>query len=102
MRSMSEVPKMRQYLRTADSGRETRSRLDASSTMSVGLMAGAAFLENAGDHLIERRILDAHVDDRVLIENDAEHFRDPATVATQIDGRPRPTCRFAEALPPVR
>src|SRR5262245_25213248 len=114
MRSMSEVPKMRQYLRRARSAerrapgalrsalRAPRSALRASLGMTIGLMAGMSLFEHAGDHLIQGRIMDAHVDHGVLIKDDAKRFGHPAALHPESDCRPFPVGDLAESFEPIR
>ena len=48
----------------------------------------AAFLEDAGDHLIQRRILHAHVHHGVAIENRGQHLGTRAAIDLQFGDRP--------------
>src|SRR5438876_1096204 len=49
---------------------------------------GVGLLEDAGDDLVERRVLHAHVNHGVVVEDGGEHLGDPAAVHLQIDDRP--------------
>src|SRR4051812_8363432 len=72
MRSMSETRRIFVYLRSVHRTRP------ASVCVMVGLVASASLLEDMGDHLVQRRILNAHVHDGVAVEDDAQHLRHPA------------------------
>src|SRR5205807_10415077 len=99
---MSDTRKILPYLRMPRSKREpaagawrasTICKLSGSWTarsagLLIGVMAGAGLLENAGDDLVQRRILNAHVDDRVAIEDGAEHLAHAGALHLEIDHRP--------------
>src|SRR5215472_7085375 len=94
---MSETRKMFAYLRTAQPGARAGGPCPGAASASNGFMAYPALLEDARDHLVERRVLDAHVDDGVAIEDLAEHLGDPGAVHLQVDDRPLPVGDLAVA-----
>src|SRR5436189_5943325 len=98
MRSMSDTRRMFQYFLTE----RRMPRTGRSATDMLHLRRDAALLENAGDDLIERRVLHAHVDDGIAVEDDAEHLGDPRAVHLQVGGGPFPAGHFAELFQVVR
>src|SRR5690242_19599974 len=68
------------YLRT---GLTERAGALAGLTVVPSIEAGLALHEDVRDDLVERRVLHAHVDDRVLPEDRREHVRDPAAFDAQ-------------------
>src|ERR1051326_5872874 len=96
MRSMSEMRKILPYFRNA---RVNLAAGDSRSTAGVsGFMLLPSLLEYAGDDLVQRRILNANVDDFVPVENGAEHVTDLAPLHLQIRHRPLPAGHVAEAV----
>src|SRR5438874_6530833 len=112
MRSMSDTRRMFQYFLTPEKGDAARfdpARSNASKRAAspfsgdmLHLRCDPALLENAGDDLIERRVLHAHVNNGVTIKDDAEHLGDTRAVHLQIGGRPFPAGHFAELFQVVR
>src|SRR4051812_3047594 len=96
MRSMRDARRMFQYLRTERTVRHAAGGGAASTRLMTDLLARVALLENAGDHLVERRILDTHVHHGVAVEDDAEHFRHTAAIDFQVGGRSFATGHFTE------
>src|SRR5437899_1576789 len=96
MRSTSEMRKILRYFRRlASAGREPPDGGTKAGDLRPPLaempgesdtlfMASAALFENAGDHLVQGRVLHAHVHDRVLVENQSEHLGNPAAIHFQI------------------
>src|ERR1700676_5085522 len=83
MRSIKEARKIFHYVGRGggspgrDGGEnpgEGHRRTIAGAAVSDGFMASVGLLEETCDHLIERRILNAHVDYRVLVEDGAKDF----------------------------
>src|SRR6266542_2670517 len=77
---------MLKYLRNGRAGGSGSAR--ASGGLVAGLMPGTPLLEDTGDHLIERRILNRHVEDGVTVEDGAEDFRDARAVHLEARYRP--------------
>src|SRR5690242_1500993 len=80
MRSMSETRKIWTYLARMERRTGARSSVAApaagmerllgrSGGGVLGGLEGLTFLEDAGDHLIQRRVLHAHVDHDIVIQN---------------------------------
>src|SRR5579871_566223 len=96
---MRKEPGEPRSARTPSSGRSTNS-VGVGNAGSAGVVSGfmvdTSFLKDAGNHLIKRRILDAHIDDRVTIEDRAQHFGDPGAIDLEIDGRIGATDHFAK------
>src|SRR5262245_50307936 len=86
MRSISETRMILRYLRMARAMR------------LMAFMARMALLEDPGDHLIERRILNAHVDHGVVVENGVQGLRDAGSLHAQLGDRPLATGNLAEAF----
>src|SRR5260370_30347777 len=59
-------------------------------------MVHTRFLKDTSNHLVQRWILDAHVDHRVAVKNHPEDFRDPRSVDLEIDDRTGATADLAE------
>src|SRR5438552_411215 len=53
----------------------------------AGLMVGMGLLENAGNHLIQRRILDAHVHERVPLQDGSQHLGHASAVDLEAGDR---------------
>src|SRR4051812_8071483 len=90
---------MLKYLRSGRAG--VRARAPLSGGLMVGLMPRAALLEDTGDHLIERRILNGHVEDGVTVENGAEHLRDARPLHLEAGHRSFAARHLAEHLQTV-
>src|SRR6516165_4949043 len=92
MRSISEMRRILLYLRTARSKREWGPEIgglgSTSMRLVVALMLGVSLLENTSDHLVQRWVLHAHIDDGVPVENDAQHLRHAVAIHFQVDDRP--------------
>src|SRR5438067_1673206 len=86
MRSMSEARKMFTYFFSTARGFNAGG--GSSELPNALVMAGASLLEHAGDHLVERRVLHAHVHDGVLVENRIQHGRHLAALHLQVNGWP--------------
>src|SRR5947209_7995587 len=109
---MSETRKILPYLRNpfsrrdppagrllaAPSGNSSGALNAISAGWVIGFMTSAGLLENAGDDLVERRILDAHVDDRMAIENDTQDLAHPRALHLQVHNRPFAAGDLTEAL----
>src|SRR5438132_13860555 len=67
-----------------------------------GVMTSACLLKYAGDDLIQRWILHAHIDDRVTIENGAEHLAHAAALDLEIDYRSFAARQFTKPSQVVR
>src|SRR5579871_5246525 len=93
MRSMSEMRRMLTYLR---SDRTTRAAGPSGDGMAR-LMLGPALLETLGDDMVQRRILHAHVQERVAIQNGGEHLRDAPALHLEVGDRPFAARHLAEA-----
>src|SRR5438132_14304112 len=77
-RSISEMRKMLKYFRTpwsSPKGCRSSASTAPSDRLMAGLLVRAALLENAGNDLVERRVLHAHVHNGVAVEYRAEQFR---------------------------
>src|SRR4051794_37705619 len=66
--------------------------------VSGGVMAGAGLLEDAGDHLFQRRILYAEVQNRMTVKYCSQHLADPGALHLEIGRWPLPACDFAVPL----
>src|SRR5262249_18547985 len=106
MRSISDTRRILPYLRSARGAFETEGfrsgrrshvcpsvRPDltgsaASTGLVVALMVSMGLLENACNHLVQRRVLNAHVEDRVPVEYDAEHLGHARPLDPQVRHRP--------------
>src|SRR5258708_2349860 len=76
MRSIKEIRRIRQYLRTEPAPVERRGKgRSAGNSMSTGFMASLSFLEDASDDLVQRWILDANIEHRVPVEYGAQERR---------------------------
>src|SRR5947209_10475216 len=86
-RSMSEMRRILTYLRYR--ARATGSRAGASTGLMVvpSPVQRLAFLEHAGNSLIERRILHAHVQHGVLVQNNGQQLGHPAALDAQLHDR---------------
>src|SRR5947207_1072055 len=104
IRSMREMRTMRLYLRRPSRGRRAGgARMGPPSAVgSNGLMLGVSLLEDAGDDLVERRVLHAHVEYRIALQDGAQDLGDPAAVHLEIDDRPTVADDLAEAVQVVR
>src|SRR5688500_6057217 len=65
------------------------------------LLRHGALLEHQRDHLIERRVLHAHVNDRVAVEQGRQHLGDAAAVNLQVERGAGLAGDLTEALPVV-
>src|ERR671916_2217685 len=75
-------------------------RVEGASTSardSGGVMAGAGLLEDAGDDLFERRVLDPDVDDLILVEDRPQDLGHPRALHLQVDLRALGPGHLAEA-----
>src|SRR4051794_34511894 len=103
IRSTSEARKIRRYFRSVASDRHAGGRAGAGSgsagaagrravgvgaTMSGGLMALATLLEDAGDEVLERRVLHAHVGHGVAVEDRPQDLGHPGTLDLDVGRRP--------------
>src|SRR5437764_5567425 len=96
MRSTSDVRKMFRYFRSTRPGpRRGRAASD-------GFMPHLPLLEDAGDDLVQRRVLDADVGDGVAVEDGAEHLGDAGAVHLEGDDRPLAAGDLAVAPQVVR
>src|SRR5262245_1649696 len=59
-------------------------------------------LEHTSDDLLERRVVNAHIGDLVLIEDRAEHVRDTGAINLQLGDRPLLTADLAVSSKVVR
>src|SRR5689334_17911644 len=59
-------------------------------------------LEDPRDHLVQRRVLHAHIDHLVAVEDRAQRLRYPAAVDAQLRHRPLAPRHLAEAFQPFR
>src|SRR5947209_19169048 len=77
------------------SGGEVRASAP-SERLIAHLLPDVACLENAGNHLVERRILDAHVHDGVPVEDGAEQLRHACPIHLELGEGPLGSDQFAE------
>src|SRR5947209_2681232 len=91
MRSMSETRKMLKYFRTACGTGPAAGR--GAGSPSAGRMGDLrcrpALFEDLGDHLVQRRVLHADVDDRVAVEDGGQRVGHARAVHLQVGRRPR-------------
>src|SRR5579871_1280301 len=112
MRSMSETRKIFTYLRRG-AGRGARGEgitaTDESGSSGIGLYPSPlvprpallfrpSLFEDAGNHLIQRRVLHAHVQHGVAIQDRPEDVGHPAARDFQVGRRPFGPDDFAEAV----
>src|SRR5438034_1159970 len=94
MRSTSEMRRIFRYLRrparTPGAGGN-----EMSNARDMALQPRLAF-EHVGDDLVQRRVLYAHVDDGVLIEDGGEHVGDSRAINLQVRNRPLAVSDLAE------
>src|SRR5207253_6172901 len=103
MRSISDTRRILVYLRNAgmivalgercsrgasSSGRSCDRAGSGDSRLAglvIGFMVNTSFFEDAGDYLVQRWILDAHVDHRVAVEDRAQHLSDARAFDLEVD-----------------
>src|SRR5438552_16390453 len=102
MRSIRETRKILVYLRNprkivrsgerpsgrTESGRSfdpARVHNSASAGFVIGFMMNTSFLKKAGNHLIQRWVLDAHVDHGITVEDRAQDLGDARPFHLEID-----------------
>src|SRR5438270_99410 len=74
---------------------------EMSNARDMVLQPGLAF-EDVSDDLVQRRVLHAHVDNGVLIENGGEHVGDARAIDLQVRDRPLAVGNLAEPRQIVR
>src|SRR5439155_15995252 len=98
IRSMRETRRILLYLRKARTNVARDGRRSASAGGVISFMMGTCFLKDAGDDLVQRRILNAHIDHGVAVENHAENLGDARPLDLEINDRPGAAADFAEGL----
>src|SRR5437588_10026587 len=90
IRSPSETRKILAYLGNAvpnPAGAKVRA---PSGDGLTGLMLCPPFFKHLGNHLVQRRILHAHVDNGVPVEDGGKRFGDAPAVHFELGDRPLP------------
>src|SRR5437868_4291647 len=103
MRSTSETRKILAYLRAAASGPRGRTVTGpglcgdrgSARASSGGVMACAALLEDAGDDLLQGRVVHAQVEHPVPVEDCTQDFGHARAVDFQVGHRPFAAGDFA-------
>src|SRR5438105_10756233 len=91
MRSISEVRRMFQYFRTRCERKDEGGRMKDESDRFIlppssfilllfPFMPGLPLFKDTGDHLIQRRVLHAHVHHGVTVENRRQRFCDAVAI----------------------
>src|SRR5260370_17128604 len=63
----------------------------------IGFMVNTSFLKETGNHLIQRWVLDAHVDHGITVEDRAQDLGDASPFNLEVDNRIGATGDFSEA-----
>src|SRR5947209_5129980 len=108
MRSVKDARKTFAYLTRGErcggsaTGADRDTLSPASGIASAGLMARLPFLEDTSDDLVERRVLNADVDDREPVQDRAQDVRHAGPLDFQADNRALASRHFAEPLQSLR
>src|SRR6266852_2692805 len=68
----------------------------------LGFMVNTSFLKDTCNHLVQRRILDAHVDDGVAVEDRAQDLGDARPLDLEVDNRVGATSNLTKAAKVLR
>src|SRR5216683_2666248 len=63
----------------------------------IGFMVNTSFLKETGNYLIQRGVLDAHVDHGITVEDRAQDLGDASPFNLEVDNRVGATGDFSEA-----
>src|SRR4051794_18438 len=96
------IPNDESRIAAADSSLDIRVFVIPSPLFIPSFVILASLLEDARDHLVQRRVLHAHIHHGVAVEDRAEGLGDAAAVDAQVGHRPFALGHLAVALQPLR